>query len=170
MIDLTQDKVKDLFEYRDGALFWKNRTVDSLGRNIKYLNGRFAGSIDSSGYLQIKIDGKLHFNHRIIFLMFNGYVPKVLDHVDGDKTNNKIENLRSASIAQNNHNVKIRQDNTSGYKNVCWHKGAKKWQVALHINKQRKCFGNYDDIELADLVATEARNKFHKEFANHGTH
>ena len=170
MIELTQDKVKELFEYRDGALFWKDRSVDSLGRSIKYLNGRLAGSIDSSGYLQTKIDGKLHLNHRIIFLMFNGYIPKVLDHIDGNKANNMIDNLRAASIAQNNQNAKIRQDNTSGCKNVCWHKSSKKWQVSLHINKQRKSFGNYDDIELAELVAIEARNKFHKEYANHGTH
>ena len=170
MTEITQDKVKELFEYRDGALFWKNRSFDSLGRSIKYLNGRVAGSIDSSGYWQTKIDGKLHLNHRLIFLMFNGYIPKVLDHIDGDRTNNAIENLRVASIAQNNHNAKIRQDNTSGCKNVCWHKSSKKWQVALNINKQRKSFGNYDDIELAELVAIEARNKFHKEYANHGKH
>lgn len=165
---LTQDKANELFEYRDGALFWKNRSIDSLGRNTNYLNGKFAGSLDSSGYFQTKINNKMYLNHRIIWLMHYGELPEFLDHINSNRTDNRIENLRPATLNQNNHNAKLRKDNTSGCKNVCWNKVAKKWQVYLMIDKKRKSFGYYDDLELADLVAQEARDKFHKEYVNHG--
>jgi hypothetical protein len=100
MTELTQEKVKELFEYRDGALFLKNRTTDSIGRSVKHLNGKIAGTPDSSGYLQTKINGKLHLNHRLIFLMFNGYLPSFVDHINGKRSDNRIENLRSATISQ----------------------------------------------------------------------
>jgi hypothetical protein len=167
-MELTQDKVKELFEYRDGALFWKNKTVDSLGRSLKRFNGKPTGCLDSSGYLQTKINGKLHLNHRIIYLMFHGHLPKVLDHINSDRTDNHIENLRPATVSQNNHNSICRKDNTSGYKNVSWHKRFQKWMVRIDANKQTKYVGYFKDLELADLVAQEARDKFHKEYVNHG--
>jgi len=168
MTNLTQDKVKELFEYRDGALFWQNRTVDSLGRDKTYLNGKPAGSLDSYGYLQTKIDGKLYLNHRLIFFMFHGYLPVQVDHDDNDRSNNRIENLRPASQNQNQHNALLRKDNTSGIKNVCWNKRQKTWVVRINVNKVPKNIGCFKDLELAELVAIEARNKYHKEFANHG--
>lgn len=167
---ITQEQVNFLFEYKDGVLLNKNRTKDSIGRDISKLNGKIAGSLDSSGYLQTKINKKLYLNHRIIFLMFHGYLPELLDHINGDKTDNRIENLRAATTCQNQHNKKARKHTSSGCKNVCWHKASKKWNVYLDVNKERKFLGSYKDLELADLVAQEARSKFHKEYANHGTH
>ena len=167
-MELTQDKVQELFEYRDGALFTKGRTVDSLGRDKSYLNGKPAGCLDSNGYLQTKIDGKLYLNHRLIFLMFHGYLPKVLDHINSVRTDNHIENLRPATISQNNHNAVCRKDNTSGYKNVSWHKRINAWMVRVDANRQTKYVGYFKDLELAGLVAQEARDKFHKEYVNHG--
>jgi hypothetical protein len=169
-MEITQDKVKELFEYRDGALFWQNRTVNSLGRCNKYLNGKPAGTYDSHGYLQTKINGKLYRNHRLIFLMFYGYMPKILDHINGVREDNRIENLRPATISQNNHNMRLRKDNTSSVKNVCFNKTSNVWQVRIMINNKNKSFGNYEDLELAELVAIEARSKLHKEYANHGKH
>jgi len=62
-------------------------------------------------------------------------------------------------------NQKISTRNTSGTKGVTWHKRDKKWSVQLRINKICHSFGYYDDKELAELVAMEATNKFHKEFS-----
>ena len=97
--------------------------------------------------------------------MFHGYLPKCVDHIDRDQTNDRIENLRAATVAENQRNVALRKDNSSGVKNVCWNKRSKKWGVQLSFNGKIRHFGHYDNLELAELVALEARAKFHGKFA-----
>jgi hypothetical protein len=159
---ITQDYVKQLFEYRDGELFWKVK----YSQRVKI--GAKAGALDGDEYFRISINSKRYLNHRLIFLMHHGYLPEYLDHIDGNPSNNKIENLRAATLTQNQHNRKLGKDNTSGVKGVCWHKIKKKWQIQMRINNKVKHFGYFDDLELADLVAQEARDKYHGAFANHG--
>ena len=96
--------------------------------------------------------------------MHYGYIPQIVDHIDGNTLNNKIENLRAVSLNQNQHNRGIDKRNKSGFKNVAWCKRTKKWQVSLAVNNKSMAFGRFSDIELADLVAQEARDKYHKEF------
>jgi hypothetical protein len=155
---ITQDQVKDLFEYRDGKLYGK---IYVGARKL----GNAAGSLNSKGYLNTKINGKLYLNHRIIFLMFNGYLPQYIDHIDNNRLNNRVENLRPATLSQNSCNTKIAKNNTSGVKGVFWQK--KKWRVELTVKGKKKRFGCYDSLELAELVATEARNKYHQNYARH---
>jgi hypothetical protein len=159
---ITQDKVKELFDYRDGALFWKVKL------NQRIVIGSKAGTLDKDGYVCIKIDKKIYKSHRLIYLYHHGNLPTFIDHIDSNKSNNKIENLRSATNSENVKNAKLRKDNSSGIKGVNWHKVTKKWAVQISVNGQKKHIGIFDDLELASLVAQEARNKFHKEFANHG--
>lgn len=97
--------------------------------------------------------------------MFHGYLPKSVDHIDGDRTNNRIENLRSVTHAQNSLNRKTPTNNKSGFKNVYWDKMFKKWVVNLNVNKKKIIIGKFDDLELAGLVAEEARDKYHGEYA-----
>jgi hypothetical protein len=158
---ITQDYVKQLFEYRDGNLYWKVNAG-------KIKVGAKAGTPNQNGYFQTRINGKRYLNHRLIFLMHHGHLPKYLDHINGNPSNNKIENLRAATLTENQHNRKLGKDNTSGYKGVSWFKAKNKWRVRIEVNKVSKFFGYFDDLELAELVAQEARNKYHGEFANHG--
>jgi hypothetical protein len=128
--------------------------------------GSPAGSFDpSTGYHKTYINKKFYKTHRLIFFYHNGYFPEFVDHIDGNKTNNKIENLRPTTKSQNAMNQKVRADNKTGTKGVMWHKRDKKWFVQLRVNLKRYSFGYYDDKELAELVAIEAANKFHKEFS-----
>lgn len=162
-MELTQDKVKELFEYRDGALFWKVST------NNLITVGQMAGTaVNDAGYQMVGIGGKIHRLHRIIFLYHHGYLPNKIDHIDGNRANNKIENLRPATNEENSRNTKISKRNKSGVKGVCWANHVNKWMVQVRRGNSNKYLGLYDDLELAELVAIEARNKFHKEFANHG--
>jgi hypothetical protein len=157
---ITQEYLREIFDYKDGHLYWKITT-----KKIK-LNQR-AGTIDGRGYFATGLNLKLYKNHRLIYFMHHGYLPKFIDHIDGNKLNNKIENLREATASQNQQNIKLQKNNTSGYKNVYWHKKPKKWCVALKINKVLKYFGFYKDIELADLVAQEMRDKYFGKYARH---
>ena len=82
---ITQDYVKQLFEYRDGELYWKVK----YSQRVKI--GAKAGALDGDEYFRISINGKRYLNHRLIFLMHHGYLPEYLDHIDGNPSNNKIE-------------------------------------------------------------------------------
>jgi hypothetical protein len=85
-----------------------------------------------------------------------------------DNPYNKISNLREATYQENSENYKTPKTNKSGVKNVSWYKSLNKWVVSISIRKTKKTVGYYDDLELAELVAIEARNKYRGEFANHG--
>jgi hypothetical protein len=159
---ITQDQVKELFEYCDGELYRKVKT----NRNIKI--GAKAGYLNKSGYVITSINGKLYFNHRIIFLMFHGYLPEFIDHIDNNPLNNQIENLREATSTQNQYNRLIQKNNTSGVKGVSWNTQKQKWHVQLRINNKLKYFGRYYDLEVAKFVAETMRYKYHGAFANHG--
>lgn len=98
-------------------------------------------------------------------MMHHGYMPEFVDHADKNPLNNSLDNLRPATRAQNNSNVGIRKDNTSGAKGVCWHRG--KWEVRVSVDGKRKHIGSYDDFELAELVSIMAREKYHGNFACH---
>lgn len=159
---LTQEQARHLFEYRNGQLLWKNPT------NRRIPVGAVAGVWDNTGYFRTTVAGKRYKNARLIFLYHHGYLPECVDHIDGGKTNDRIENLRPATKSQNNRNTKLRTDSVTDRKGVTWDKGARKWRVSVWVSGKQKTIGRFDDIELADLVAIEARNKYHQEFANHG--
>lgn len=160
---LTQNYLKSIFEYRDGYLYWN---ID-VGKRIK--TGSRAGSIERcNGYRKVKINNNIYSEHRIIFMMHYGYLPKVIDHIDNNRLNNKIENLREVTRSQNSMNSKLRKDSTTGIKGVYRVKNSNKWVVQIRAEGYLNNLGYFEDIELAELVATMAREKYHGNFANHG--
>jgi hypothetical protein len=150
----TQEELKNHYLYNDGNLISK-KTNKSIGY------------IDKAGYWSTTLYKKYFSVHRLIFLFHHGYVPKTLDHIDRNKSNNKIENLRECTYQQNSFNRLPSKKNTSGYRNVTKNSN-NKWQVGLTLKGQYHYFGSFNDIELADLVAQEARDKYHKQFKCNG--
>ena len=159
---LTKEYLCNLFEYSKGSLYRKIRTANCV------YEGEKAGFTRKDGYRQIKVNQKPYLEHQIVFIMHHGYKPSIIDHINGIKTDNRIENLRKASFDENAHNAKRKSTNTSGVKNVSYSKRHKSWMVRVQANKTRKLIGLFKDLELAELVAIEARNKYHREYANHG--
>lgn len=159
MAQPTQEQVKKLFDYhQDGYLVWAvNRRRGRIGNKV--------GIVHPNGYFRTMVNGKFQSNHRITFLWHYGYLPEYVDHIDGDKLNNKLENLRPVNAKQNQQNSKLSCKNLSGYKNVSFCPQTKKWVVKISVNGKRKTIGRYHDIELADLVAEESRTKYHGEYA-----
>lgn len=155
---LTQSKISEFFDYKDGNLFWKV----SRGSISKFSK---AGTLGSHGYVQIRLMGKFYLAHRLIYLLINGQIPEQIDHIDGDKTNNKIENLRSSTQSQNRMNSV--GFSKSGVKGVSWDKRLCKWAVQVKVNKKRIYHCLFDDLEFAELVSIEARNKYHGVYARH---
>jgi hypothetical protein len=161
---ITQDQVKELFNYdkRTGDLTWKA----PLNCSIKI--GAAAGYVDANGYLISQIAGKKYKNHRIIFLYCHGYLPPILDHIDADKLNNRIDNLRVCTLSENSHNANIRKDNKSGIKGVSFSRSSKKWLAQIQVNGKKIYIGLFDSIKCAEKAVRERRSLIHKGFANHG--
>ena len=159
---ITQSELKEKLNYdqETGIFTWK---VKSSNR-IKI--GNVAGSIGNFGYVIITIDKKHYVAHRLAWLYVNNILPtKDIDHINGNRADNRIENLREATRSENSCNSKLRSNNVSGIKGISWHNAAKKWEASINVNGIKKYLGIFDSKDLAELVITEARNKYHGEFA-----
>jgi hypothetical protein len=150
---LNQYEVLNYFNYKDGNLY------------KRFKENKPVGSFTDEGYVVVGFNKKSQFAHRVIFLMFNGYLPNCIDHIDGNRANNRIENLRPANANTNAYNQAPRKNTASNLKNVTWHKVSKKWQVKMAVNGHIKYFGLYNDIEYAKFVAETMRHKYHGSFA-----
>ena len=159
---ITQDFVKEWFSYADGILYWRIKPAR------KILVGQPAGRMNTQGYFQTQINKQRYYNHRIIFLMHNGYLPELIDHIDGDRANNRIENLRPITNQQNQHNSKTPVTNTSGVKGVRWCDKYGKWVARIKIDRVLKHIGYFTDLDAAAEAVRVARLNLHKEYANHG--
>jgi len=159
---MNRQNLSNIFDYRGGELYWKINPAKNV------FVGDIAGSYRRSNiYKYVGYKGKYYATHVLIFLLFNGYRPPQVDHIDGNPRNNKIENLRAASCCQNQYNAKLSVRSSSGVKNVRWVEARKKWEVRVSANKRRIIVGFFEALELAELVAIEARDKYHGEFARH---
>jgi len=165
----SQEELHELFEYREDnisqPLIWKIRP----SRRVKI--GDAAGcsnecSETNKGYYAIRINGTNYQLQRLVWIYHNGDIPDVMqvDHIDGNKVNNRIENLRLATQSENNHNTKISSKNTSGVKGVSWSKQKKKWRAQIRINYKQKFIGLFDTIEEAEAAVIATRNNLHGDF------
>jgi hypothetical protein len=153
------EEIKEKFEYRDGNLYWREG------------NGRKSGKLIGGGkslYKVCSVNRACYYQHRIIFLYHHGYMPKCLDHINNDRHDNRIENLRAVSARQNQHNRLMNKNNTSGVKGVCWHKPAGKWMAQMRCDSKKYYCGLHDNISDAAQAIKDLREKLHGKFANHG--
>ena len=164
MTTLTQEEAHRLFEYKDGVLFWKIRPA--LCKKIGDVVGGTNGT--KQPYLRSRYKNQRFMVHQIVFLMHHGFLPKIIDHIDGNIQNNKIENLREATASQNSHNQKLHVNNKSGHRCVTWHKHHQAWMVKVALNGKSIVTKYLKDFELACLVADEARDLFHGKYAFKG--
>lgn len=157
------DRFNKAFEYKAGELYWKINTNKS-----KNLVGKKAGCKSSGQYGVVNLDGNAYSIHKVIFCMHHGWMPEVVDHINLVRDDHRLENLRAATHVTNNYNKTVQSNNKLGLKNISYHSKNKKYWVQLTQNRKKIYSQMFDDLELAELVAIMAREKFHGEFANHG--
>lgn len=164
------EAVRELLDYdpESGILTWRQR--DGVYSNA--FNARFAGTAafreNGRGYLAGTILGKKVRAHRVAWAHYYGAWPTWhIDHIDGDRHNNAILNLREVSVAENNRNRGVTEKNSSGYLGVTWHKKYDRWQARIRVGGKEKFLGLFDDIERAAEVRRAAERKlgYHE---NHG--
>ena len=158
---ITQQLLKEHLEYRDGHLWWVKPRVNSVKVDQQF------GTRHNRGYRHGMLKGKWCLEHRLIWLYHYGIWPKEqIDHINGIKDDNRIENLRECNRQQNSYNTRARQLSTSTYKGVHFRKDTGKW-VAQYTHSGKNihigCFSNEKDASNAYKAATEA---LHKDFAN----
>lgn len=158
-------ELRKLLEYNrvTGGFTWKETT------GTKAVKGSKAGYIGTHGYVVIYYRGLWLYAHRIAWAFETGSWPSVkIDHVDGNPSNNRFSNLRESSHSDNQANQKLRNDNTSGHKNVAWEKRKKKWRVRVAYERKEYHGGFFDNLEEAAKAARTLRKEVHGIFANHG--
>lgn len=153
-----RSELLEKYEYRDGWLYYSNRPSN------RSRAGTLAGSINQKGYWRVMVGGKSLQAHRAIFLMLKGWLPEILDHIDGNKINNSIDNLRPATPSQNQFNRSGKGVNRSGRLGVAWHAQARKWQVQVKAAGKTVYGGLFADLDMADAAAKKLRSELHGEY------
>lgn len=157
-----------------GMLFWrtKPRNMFNTDRDHKWWNTMFSGkraftSINSRGYITGGLDYKTYLAHRVIWAIAHGEWPgEYIDHINGDRTDNRLTNLRCATPCQNQYNrVAVQSNNKSGFRGVSWNKTARKWQAAIKIGGVNKYLGSFDRPEEASAAYRKAAGPIHDKFA-----
>jgi len=153
---MTYEIAKKLFEYKDNTLYWRKDT------NHKYSGKPVSPSLNRK-YLTVKYRKKLYYIHRVVFLLHNGYLPKYIDHINQNKHDNRIENLRACSVSQN-------MANTNGWSNKSLPKGVSKngknFTARIMYNLKQIRLGTYKTPEEAYEVYKNKSLELHKEFSS----
>jgi len=157
---MDADLLKTLLRYEPntGLFTWKQST------SKKPIVGTVAGTLHPHGYIRINIKGKMYYAHRLAWLFAYGELPlPEIDHIDGDPANNRINNLRLATHAQNAANAPRRRTNTSGLKGVNRHQG--RWMARIQNNNIKYNLGMFDTAEEAYAAYVAAAQKLHGKFS-----
>jgi len=165
-LSISPEEVLSVIEYNSvtGSFFWKWRVGDR--KKFQTWNTRFAGkpcaSISKDGYLRIRIGEKTYPAHRLAWLIYYRESPDaIIDHINRDRFDNRIVNLRLVTHSENMQNRKLQINNKSGFRGVSWDSKYGKWRA--RINSQGKCInlGYHDTAEKASKAFELARSIYH---------
>ena len=163
MVSFPND-LKKIFSYHNGELVYK------VTRNSRAKKGSVAGCIDSSnGYKEVRLDYTRYYVHRLIWVYFNGDIPKgySIDHINHNTLDNRIENLRLVKHKDNIRNQRIHTNNTTGATGVTFIKTSKKWLAQIMVDYKQINLGRFDTLEEA-LSMRLCANDHYGFHDNHG--
>ncbi|AHM86581.1 HNH endonuclease [Klebsiella pneumoniae] len=157
---ITQELLRTLLEYdpQTGIFRWKIKASSSAHP------GDIAGCIDGQGYRVIRIYGKNRKAHRLAWLYVYGDEPEVIDHIDRNRSNNAIENLRAVTFSQNSANRAAKSKNKSGFTGVYWNELGKKWQASIVANGRTHYVGLFATAQEAAKARTEYARQLYANF------
>jgi hypothetical protein len=156
MNNLTQQRLKELVFYcpKQGN-FYRLKKVSNLKLGI------VVAKPSKNGYLRMHIDGRLYYMHRLAWLYMHGSFPAYIDHVDGNRQNNKLENLNDVKASENFQNVAKKSIAQSGLKGAYFDKKSKLWQSKIRASGKNISLGYYKTAELAHQAYLDGKKKYH---------
>lgn len=159
-MEVEEDLIASLsYDPLSGVITWKPGTKHA---------GKEAGCSSKRGHRLLNRKGTVYLAHRVAWLLYFGQWPKDgVDHIDGDPSNNRINNLREATQSVNNKNRRLNQNSQTGVSGVAWCSTLKKWRAYINVNNKHTTLGRFDSFDLAVAARKEAEiaNNYHP---NHG--
>jgi hypothetical protein len=149
---LTQERLREVLHYEPSTgLFTRNCSIAGA------VKGSVAGCKMQLGYITISIDKQAYLAHRLAWLYMTGAWPsQYIDHINGEPSDNAWNNLREATQTQQNANMRLRKDNTSGYRGVKWNKNRQKWHATIQKDGKARHLGAFESKEDAYAVYASA--------------
>ena len=159
-LESIYDYLLEHYQYKDGKLWvMRHSQVRRTGKVLK-------GSLKEDGYVSVSILNHSFKEHRVIFLMMYGYLPEYLDHVNQNKSDNRIENLRECTTSQNMANVgKFKRNSSSIFKGVSFHKTENKWISHICFRGKLIHLGYFEIEEEAARAYDKKAIELHGDFA-----
>jgi len=146
------EELRNTFEYHPDGYLIRKSTRRPCGQRANH----------SGGYARVNVGKRTLFAHRIIYAVVTGKMPEGdIDHINGDRIDNRIQNLRDVSQLENGHNRKKQKNNSSGFQGVYWDAHAQKWRARICVNKQAIHLGLFEDINDAVQARKMAKIKYH---------
>lgn len=147
---ITQERVRELLTYdpNTGLMHWK------VARGCVKA-GAEAG-FNEKGYRGIRIDGVQTYVHRVVFLLLYGRTPLVVDHINGDRSDNRLINLREVDQSLNLRNRVMSSNNRSGVAGVFWNTERSRWTARIKVHGKTTHLGTFKRLEDAAAVRKEA--------------
>lgn len=161
----TMEQYKELlakFDYDGKGKFFHKLSVGSGRKGIR------AGWVGQDGYRIIRINKIDFLEHHVVFFAHNSYLPRIIDHLNNNKSDNRIENLSSRTAGKSSRDRKMSKTNTSGFKGVNWHAESKKWTARIGFQGKRIWCGHFDDKADAVEAMRKKREDLHRQSFNHG--
>ena len=151
---ITKELLHEILEYKDGKLFWKKVTNPKSRSRV----GDEAGTLTSHGYRRIVINYKQYFGHQLVFMMFNGYIPAEIDHINRVRSDNRIENLRPCTRSENILNSSISNRSRTKIKHIHVVKGYG-YKVVIPKNGKQTYIGFAKTVDEATRILKKASEK-----------
>lgn len=151
---ITQARLKALLHYDPDTGIFRWRT-SGTGRKA------VAGHVNKPrGYMQIRVDGKAHYLHRLAWLYTHGVWPSdQIDHINRDRADNRIANLREATQAQNQQNRLTKT--STGTVGVIWHARDARWQANIRVGGKKRHLGYFKNLDAAVSARKAAEAAYH---------
>jgi len=159
---ITYNKLVDILDYNpDTGLFtWK------YTRSSKAVKGKIAGTL-SNGYISININKHIYRAHRLAWLYcFQEWPTNYIDHINGIRSDNRLDNLREATTVENSYNIKAHKDSSTGIKGIYFNKANNNYRAQIRYNGKTLSLGSFKTPEEASVAYNNKAMELHGEFYN----